>query len=197
MTTTIIPLNLIYDYPVNWSRFKTLRDFVQNFFDAVGWQNWSTRFSFEIANNTLTLRATDIGFSYDWLLHIGASTKREGNHAGYFGEGFKIASLCATRDHGWNVALSSQNWSLKVCSSPILVDDRTQSSLAYEIDTQGKSSHDTVMSLYPFYDRPLMQFCRRQVDASSIRIGLVIFQPVCSRTNHAAVNDALIQIDHR
>lgn len=117
MTTTIIPLNLIYDYPVNWSRFKTLRDFVQNFFDAVGWQNWSTRFSFEIANNTLTLRATDIGFSYDWLLHIGASTKREGNHAGYFGEGFKIASLCAIRDHGWNVALSSRNWSLKVCSS--------------------------------------------------------------------------------
>jgi len=157
MTKSTIPLNLIYDYPVRWSRFKTLRDFVQNFYDAVGWQNWSTRFSFDIVDSTLTLRATDVGFSYDWLLHIGASTKREGQHAGYFGEGFKIASLCAIRDHGWNVSLSSRNWSLDVCSTPINVDSRTLLSLAYEIETDCEEKRETVMRLCPFEDRTLME----------------------------------------
>ena len=27
----LISINLIYDYPVHWGKFKTLRDFVQNF----------------------------------------------------------------------------------------------------------------------------------------------------------------------
>jgi hypothetical protein len=41
----IIPLNLVVDYPVRWSRFKVLRDFLQNFYDALGCQAWQKRFS--------------------------------------------------------------------------------------------------------------------------------------------------------
>ena len=36
----IIPLNLVVDYPVQWSRFKVLRDFLQNFYDALGYEAW-------------------------------------------------------------------------------------------------------------------------------------------------------------
>jgi hypothetical protein len=91
----LISINLIYDYPVHWSQFKTLRDFIQNFYDAVHWSEWDKRFSYTLTNGILTLKAQDVGFSYDWLLHIGASTKREeiGTYAGHFGEGFKIAAL--------------------------------------------------------------------------------------------------------
>lgn len=41
-----IPLNLVVDYPVRWSRYKVLRDLLQNFYDAVGHQAWQQRFSY-------------------------------------------------------------------------------------------------------------------------------------------------------
>lgn len=33
----ILSLNLILDYPVRWSKYKVLRDFIQNFYDALNW----------------------------------------------------------------------------------------------------------------------------------------------------------------
>jgi len=80
-----ISLNLILDYPVKWSKYKVLRDFIQNFYDAVGYQNWHRDFNYQVEGQTLQLTARNIGFSYDWLIHIGASTKREneGAFAGY------------------------------------------------------------------------------------------------------------------
>ena len=39
----VIRLNLIFDYPVRWSRFKVLRDLLQNFYDAVGHREWQQR----------------------------------------------------------------------------------------------------------------------------------------------------------
>jgi hypothetical protein len=93
---------------VKWDAFKVLRDFLQNFYDAVGEEKWSEQFSHRVKEGTLLFHARDVGFSYDWLVPIGASTKREerGKYAGFFGEGFKIASLCALRDHGWNTSLA-------------------------------------------------------------------------------------------
>jgi hypothetical protein len=155
--TTTIPLNLIYDYPVKWSTFKTLRDFVQNFYDAIGSQKWSSNFEYTVENNILTLRANNVGFSYDWLLHIGASTKRIGNFAGYFGEGFKIASLCAVRDHRWNVSMASRDWVLRVCTSQVAVDNTSLCSLAYEIETRPTECSETVMKLSPFSDTELIK----------------------------------------
>lgn len=68
-----IPLNLIFDYPVYWSEFKVLRDLLQNFYDAVGHGEWTRRFSRQWVDERLLLNADGVGFSYDWLLHIGAS----------------------------------------------------------------------------------------------------------------------------
>lgn len=150
----LVPLNLIYDYPVDWSQFKVLRDLIQNFYDALGHKRWHKHFIYEITGDTLRFEAENISFSYDWLLHIGASTKREknGEYAGYFGEGFKIASLCALRDYGWNIEMYSRDWKLKVMTDEIVVDDRILKSLAYRIWKRARVTRNTGLILRPFYD---------------------------------------------
>ena len=150
----LISLNLIYDYPVRWTKFKVLRDFVQNFYDAVKWHEWKERFSYTISDEMLQLKARDVGFNYDWLLHIGASTKREdsGVFAGYFGEGFKIASLCAVRDYNWNVEISSRDWTLNVVATDLIVDGRNLKSLAYNVRQNRKKRMNTILSVFPFRD---------------------------------------------
>ena len=152
-----IPLNLIYDYPVKWSKYKVLRDFLQNFYDAIGYHEWISRFSYELNGDSLIFKAAGVDFSYDWLIHIGASTKREetGKYAGYFGEGFKIASLCAMRDFGWCIEIASRNWELTVVTEKLNVDDRYLTSLAYQIWENREIRHDTVLCIYPLTHRDI------------------------------------------
>ncbi len=154
----LISINLIYDYPVHWNKFKTLRDFVQNFYDAVRWSQWDDRFSWTLVDGVLTLTAQEVGFSYDWLLHIGASTKRaeSGHYAGYFGEGFKIAALCAIRDHHWNIEILSRNWELEVVTTQLDVDQRSLKSLAYKIKKNQPESRETLLKISPFNDQELL-----------------------------------------
>ena len=148
----VLPLNLVFDYPVSWGRYKVLRDLIQNFYDAVGYRNWHDRFSWRHENDVLYLKAADVGFSYDWLVPIGASTKRDGSNefAGHFGEGFKIASLCAKRDHGWDIEMTSRSWELRVDVESIRIDRRKVSSLAYQLWKHRRATPDTVLALYPF-----------------------------------------------
>lgn len=152
MDEMLINLNLIYDYPVRWSKYKVLRDFVQNFYDAVKYHEWHERFSYQREGDELVFKAKDVGFSYDWLLHIGASTKRDepGEYAGYFGEGFKIASLCALRDYGWQIEMASKEWELVVVTSQLEVDGRFLTSLAYRVWKKEQASPDTVLRIRPF-----------------------------------------------
>jgi hypothetical protein len=156
---TVISLNLVYDYPVRWSRFKVLRDFVQNFYDSVTWQGWDKRFSWRIANGQLEMTAKDIDFSYDWLIHIGASTKRDDDqiHAGYFGEGFKIASLCAVRDFGWSVRMISREWDLQVIKTDLLVDSKQLAGLGYSITKSTQPNTDTTLKIAQFNQKELME----------------------------------------
>lgn len=154
----LIPLNLIYDYPVRWNKYKVLRDLIQNFYDAVPKPEWEDRFTYDIQEETLSLKAIEVGFSYEWLIAIGASTKRDGtdNYAGYFGEGFKIASLCALRDHSWSIAMASRDWKLKVTTTDVQIDDRALKFLAYQIWHSQAEASDTVLYLYPFNDHDLL-----------------------------------------
>lgn len=130
----IIPLNLVFGYPVRWSRYKVMRDFIQNFYDAVGVAGWTDRFYFEYKDEVLTLFARDVQFNYAWLLHIGASTKRgseAGRYAGFFGEGFKIASLCALRDFDWHIEMAASDWRLQVTTQFLKIDGQSLKMLAY------------------------------------------------------------------
>jgi len=131
----IMPLNIVTTYPVRWTKYKVFRDFIQNFYDSVGYLQWEKRFHYAYSDKVLSMWVEDIHFSYEWLMHIGASTKTSDSfaNAGYFGEGFKIASLCAIRDYGWTLIMSSGNWELSVISQEQRIDDRKVSMLAYDI----------------------------------------------------------------
>lgn len=131
----IVPLNIVTTYPVRWTKYKVFRDFIQNFYDSVGYLHWEKRFHYVYNDKTLSMWIEDISFSYEWLMHIGASTKTADSfaNAGYFGEGFKIASLCAMRDYGWRLKMSSGNWELFVISQDQRIDGRKVSVLAYDI----------------------------------------------------------------
>lgn len=136
-----IPLNIVMTYPVHWSRFQVLRDFVQNFYDSIGYDEWANRFQYKYENGSLHMWIKDVSFNYEWLMHIGASTKTANSdaYAGYFGEGFKIASLCAYRDWGWKISMFSDTWELEVCSCEKTIDDSNIEMLSYEIITKDKS----------------------------------------------------------
>ncbi len=131
----IMPLNIVTTYPVRWTKYNVFRDFIQNFYDSVGYLQWKERFHYAYGDMVLSMWVEDICFSYEWLMHIGASTKTADSfaNAGYFGEGFKIASLCAIRDYGWTLRMSSGNWELSVISQEQKIDDRKVSMLAYDI----------------------------------------------------------------
>lgn len=154
-----IPLNLVYDYPVYWSKFKVLRDLIQNFFDSIPRAEWSRRFGHRLVGECLTLTSHGVDFSYDWLIPIGASTKRDGDgqYAGYFGEGFKIAALCAVRDHGWQIEVRSRDWRLAVVPDTLKVDGRALQSLAYDIAHSPHHSADTVLTIEPFRDADILE----------------------------------------
>jgi len=149
---TEVNLNLVWDYPVFWSKYKVLRDLIQNFYDAVGPAEWHRRFHVHVEGDTLHLRADATGFSYEWLLHIGASTKRErpGEFAGHFGEGFKIAALCAARDFHWNIELASRGWDLRVVHGEARIEGKSIRTLAYRVWDGLPARTDTELCLWPF-----------------------------------------------
>ena len=154
-----VPLNLVYDYPVRWSKYTVLRDLIQNFFDSIPRTEWHRRFDHHLVGERLILTSQGVDFSYDWLIPIGASTKRdgEGQYAGYFGEGLKIAALCAVRDHGWQIEIRSRDWHLAVVSDTIKVDGRKLQALAYDIAHCPHQSADTVLTIAPFHDTAILE----------------------------------------
>ncbi len=158
-------LNLMLNYPVYWSDYKILRDFLQNFYDSKGYQKWWNDFSYHYENEILTLTMKDSGFSYEWLLRIGASSKTSSNaSAGYYGEGFKIAALCAYRDCHWNITMSSQNWSLNVVEETCLLDGKEMKELAYDItDVPSSETSKLILSgitqkQYETFQKVLLSF---------------------------------------
>lgn len=148
----IVPLNLVLTYPVHWDKYNILRDFVQNFYDSVGYREWQNAFhySYDEAHQSLIMWVDNTTFSYEWLMHIGASTKTSasGSNAGYFGEGFKIASLCAVRDYAWDIRMSSNDWTLDVITIQQEIDKQNVRMLAYDIQESALSS-SSILRLSP------------------------------------------------
>lgn len=160
MENEIIPLNIVMTYPVRWSRYKIFRDYIQNFFDSVGPHEWKKRFGYSFENGKLCMWVEHTVFSYEWLLHIGASTKTgdmKKKNAGYFGEGFKIASLCALRDFRWNIVMSSGNWKLEVMKLQQDIDSTKVDVLAYDVQSR-KSLDESRLELYPVTSEDYQEF---------------------------------------
>lgn len=161
MNSKVVNLNLITTYPVKWDMYKILRDFIQNFYDSIPNKEFNKRFFYEYKDKCLIMKCSNVSFNYEWLVHIGASSKtnnEEKSFAGYFGEGFKIASLCAMRDYNLQIEASSSNWMLKVVEDEIKIDGKSNNSLAYEIKTLKENSKDTVLILNNFKEEYLEIF---------------------------------------
>lgn len=142
-------VNIVSTYPVYWNRKKIFRDLIQNFYDAVPVDEWHKRFKYEYKDDNLSMWVDDVKFNYEWLLHIGASTKTDdGNKAGYFGEGFKIAALCAMRDYHYILHMSSDNWSLKTCFTDHIIDNKNVKMLAYDIKNHDVLNRSTLTIQY-------------------------------------------------
>ncbi|MFI3238658.1 MAG: hypothetical protein R3Y47_11665, partial [Lachnospiraceae bacterium] len=86
----IVPLNIVMTYPVYWNRYSVLRDFIQNFYDSTDREHFADVFEYQYDDKKQLLKMwiDGITFNYEWLLHIGASTKtsNSADNAGYFGE---------------------------------------------------------------------------------------------------------------
>lgn len=147
----IIPLNIVTTYPVRWGKYEILRDYVQNFYDSVDHKVWSKKFQYAYDENARQLRmwVDKVTFHYEWLMHIGASTKtgHSGSNAGYFGEGFKIASLCAFRDYHWQISMSSGKWTLRVITQKHTIDGTSVTMLAYDIAAASKQKDRSILCL--------------------------------------------------
>ena len=136
-----VSVNIVMTYPVHWTKYQVLRDFVQNFYDAVGYNDWRQRFCYEYENSVLSMWIENVSFNYEWLMHIGASTKtgQSKGCAGFFGEGFKIASLCGFRDWGWGIQMMSGDWHIDVTEMDQLIDQTHVKMLAYNISSVHKA----------------------------------------------------------
>ena len=132
-----VSVNIVMTYPVHWTRYQVLRDFVQNFYDSIGAGDWYRSFHYSFNDSVLSMWVENSSFSYEWLMHIGASTKTNNSneYAGFFGEGFKIASLCAIRDFGWEVEMYSDDWRIEVTEIDQVIDHTHVKMLAYNIST--------------------------------------------------------------
>ncbi|MGN0714840.1 MAG: hypothetical protein ACI4LN_03385 [Anaerovoracaceae bacterium] len=158
-------LNILFSYPVKWSEYRVLRDLVQNFYDAKDFTTWWDYFSYTNNNGKLSMKMEDSVFSYEWLLHIGASTKQESNTAaGYFGEGFKIAALCAMRDFGWKITCASGDWCLQVVKETVIVDGNENEGMAYEVSERSFQNNSELVlegiteKQYELFQTVLMSF---------------------------------------
>ena len=78
---SLIPLGIAMDYRVKWSIHRIIRDFIQNFYDSIGYERLADEFQYEWdiveKDKTLHIRMRTLGhsFSYEWLTYIGGSTK--------------------------------------------------------------------------------------------------------------------------
>ena len=126
-------LNILISYPVKWTVSAIMRDYVQNFYDAVGYKDFKHQFKYKYESGVLVMMSRS-SFDVDWLYYLGTSTKRNSNTAtaGMFGEGFKIASLVAYRDYKYDISMESANWRIRVTEAEEMIDHKVVSCLAYE-----------------------------------------------------------------
>ena len=135
-----IPLDIAIDYPIGWSFQVVLRDLVQNFYDAIGAENFDKDFLYtweksESGNSyNLNMSTTNHPFSYEWLTYVGGSTKTNSGTAnvGQYGEGFKMSVLRIIQMGGMTLTMHSQGWLIIPITYDIEIDDRTVSMLGYE-----------------------------------------------------------------
>lgn len=137
-TSVDIPMELVADYPIKWDFKKVLRDFIQNFYDALGPDKFGLELDYDYYRNehfyALVMRVEGQSFSHELLSYIGSSTKSDdGNTIGKYGEGFKMACLCAYK-MGISIAMHSKDWELIPATYNEKIDGRDIEMFGYMLN---------------------------------------------------------------
>jgi hypothetical protein len=129
----LIKLGLALDYPIEWDFKTVIRDFVQNFYDSIGYCNFAEKFEITYNKNTV-MQTKGHSFNYQWLMYIGASTKTDkpSEYIGQYGEGFKMGVLSCMQ-HEWCVPImESEDWTIKPYIYEESIDGKNVKMLGYE-----------------------------------------------------------------
>jgi hypothetical protein len=96
-------LNILEDYGIQWSRFKVVRDALQNFYDGQGQtlEGVNIQVHNTTGNNHKVKIQASATYDVDKILALGGTGKKgETATAGGFGEGAKMMALILLRDYG-------------------------------------------------------------------------------------------------
>lgn len=161
---SFVPLGVAMDYQVGWNIHRIIRDFIQNFYDSIGYEHFADEFQYEWElydqdedsayygcrrKKKLHIRMRTHGhsFSYEWLSSIGGSTKTgKSNYAGKYGEGFKIALLSLVK-LGGDAVMSSGRWELHPCKYTEKIDGQDIEMFGYRMETREDDGF-TTLDLY-------------------------------------------------
>lgn len=135
---SLIKLDIAADYPIGWSFKYVIREFVQNFYDSLGADDFYERFHFNYFASdgglNVVMETEGIGFSYDWLTYVGGSTKTESleHNIGMYGEGFKMSALRILQMQGMILKMHSQDWEIQPVKYIECVDGHNLEMFGYE-----------------------------------------------------------------
>lgn len=99
-TSEIINTHISDHWGVFWSEMETVRDFLQNFYDA----NSVEDIKIEVIDSTVTVFASAV---FDWkeLIIFGSNKGSDDKSVGNYGEGFKASLLNSMRNYGCSVCM--------------------------------------------------------------------------------------------
>ena len=161
---SFVPLGVAMDYQVGWNIHRIIRDFIQNFYDSIGYEHFAAEFQYEWElydqdedsayysyrrekRLHIRMRTCGYSFSYEWLSSIGGSTKTgKSNYAGKYGEGFKIALLSLVK-LGGDAVMSSGRWELHPCKYTEKIDGQNIEMFGYRMETREDDGF-TTLDLY-------------------------------------------------
>ena len=132
-----IPLELAVDYPIKWDFKRVLRDFIQNFYDAIGPDKFGSDFDYNYEKNgdsyNLRMKIDGQPFSHELLSYIGSSTKSDdGNTIGKYGEGFKMSCLSAYK-MGMHITMHSEDWEISPATYTETIDGHIIEMFGYKL----------------------------------------------------------------
>jgi hypothetical protein len=136
MNEKLVELGLSIDYPIEWDMEMILRDLMQNFFDAIGYERFAEDFIYSVSGTEKVdciMAAKGHSFSYEWLTSIGGSTKKPGENIGYYGEGFKMCMLRLIQLSIVECTMESEDWILRPCVYYEKVSDNRVGMLGYRV----------------------------------------------------------------
>lgn len=93
---------------VQWDEMETVRDFLQNFYDA----NVVEDIKIQVEGSIVTISAPTV-FDYNELIYLGSDKAQDPNAIGQYGEGFKASVVNALRNWNCEIEFSVLNKQLR------------------------------------------------------------------------------------